>query len=109
MVYCPKCGAKNEDDAKFCVKCGAPLYPEKQEKKREEHVCFGPREKHVEEECFGLPYGGAIAGIIIGAFIILFGLAMALGIEIGRLIAPIAIIIVGLLIIAGAIFRLRRK
>jgi len=109
MVYCTKCGTKNEDDAKFCVNCGASLYPEKTEKKREEHVCFGPSEKHVEEECFGLPYGGAIAGIIIGAFIILIGLAMALGIEIGRFIAAFAVIVVGLLIIAGAAFKLRRK
>ncbi len=25
MVYCQKCGAENEDTAKFCKKCGAPL------------------------------------------------------------------------------------
>ncbi len=24
-MYCPKCGAYNPDDAKFCSKCGAPL------------------------------------------------------------------------------------
>jgi len=26
MVYCQKCGKKNKDDAKFCIKCGNPLY-----------------------------------------------------------------------------------
>jgi len=109
MVYCTKCGTKNEDEAKFCVNCGAPLYPKMAEKKREERVCFGPSERGVEEECFGLPHGGAIAGIVIGAFIILIGLAMALGIELGRFIAAFAVIIVGLLIIAGAAFKLRRK
>jgi len=25
MLYCPDCGAQNEDDADFCIKCGAPL------------------------------------------------------------------------------------
>lgn len=24
-VYCPSCGCKNPADAKFCIKCGAPL------------------------------------------------------------------------------------
>lgn len=27
MVYCPRCGWKNEDDARFCVKCGSSLAP----------------------------------------------------------------------------------
>ena len=25
MVYCHKCGTKNEDDAEFCSKCGSLL------------------------------------------------------------------------------------
>jgi len=25
MVYCPKCGSENVDDAKFCVNCGAEI------------------------------------------------------------------------------------
>ncbi len=25
MVYCSECGRQNEDDARFCAKCGAPL------------------------------------------------------------------------------------
>ena len=24
-MFCPKCGTKNEDDARFCAACGAPL------------------------------------------------------------------------------------
>lgn len=27
MAYCPKCGTKNDDDAAFCKKCGAPQPP----------------------------------------------------------------------------------
>jgi len=25
MVYCPKCGKENKDDAEYCTKCGASL------------------------------------------------------------------------------------
>jgi len=110
MVYCPKCGANNDEGTKFCVKCGAALYPEKPREKREEYACFGPREKRVEEECFGIPYGGAIAGIIFGAIIIIFGLATILGIQnVWQWIWPFIVIVVGLLIIIGAIIGLRRR
>jgi uncharacterized membrane protein YvbJ len=36
MVYCSKCGKKNEDDAKFCAKCGASLTGEDLGKKRDD-------------------------------------------------------------------------
>lgn len=108
MVYCPKCGTKNEEDATFCVKCGAALYPEKREEKREDS-CFGPREKRVEDECFGIPYGGAIVGILVGAFIIILGLAIAFGQDITRWIGPFILVAVGLLIIIGAIIGLSRR
>ena len=26
-MFCPQCGAANNDAAKFCFKCGAPLAP----------------------------------------------------------------------------------
>ena len=26
-MFCPKCGEKNPDGAKFCAKCGAPFAP----------------------------------------------------------------------------------
>jgi len=109
MVYCPKCGTQNEEDAKFCVKCRAELYPEKPREKREEYTCFGPREKRVEEECFGIPHGGAVAGIVVGVFIILLGMAVALGQDVGRWIGPFILVAVGVLIIVGAIIGLRRR
>ena len=110
MVYCPKCGTQNKEDAKFCVKCGAELYPEKRAEKREEDTCFGPREKRVEEECFGIPHGGAIVGIIAGVVIILIGMAIALGVQnVERWIWPFILVVGGLLIIIGAIYGLRRR
>ncbi|MEA2090357.1 MAG: zinc-ribbon domain-containing protein [Thermoproteota archaeon] len=110
MVYCTKCGTQNEDDAEYCVKCGAPLYtPKRVAKEHREYTCFGPRERRVEEECFGLPYGGAIAGLIFGVIIILVGVAIVFEKDIGRLVGSFAIITVGLLIIAGAIYALSRR
>lgn len=103
MVYCPKCGAKNEDDAKFCAICGASLYPERRTVRRH-NECFGQRDRQ-QEECFGLPYGGAIAGIIFGLFIIIIGISVAFeGFNIGRVIGPLILVIIGLLIIAGVVY-----
>jgi hypothetical protein len=103
MVYCTKCGTKNEEDAAVCVKCGAPLvaYPPWRRARR-------PRQRP-EEECFGLPHGGAIVGLIIGVIIILVGLSLLPGIEIGKYIGALLIIILGILILAGALFRYSRR
>jgi cytochrome c biogenesis protein CcdA len=74
-----------------------------------EDTCFGRRERRVEEQCFGLPYGAAIVGIAFGLFIIIIGLAISLELDIGRIIGPSAAIIIGSLIVAGAIYGLTRK
>ena len=99
MVYCSKCGTNNPDDAKVCTQCGVSLYPGVEPIRRQE----GPREK----ECFGLPHGGAIFGIFLGIIIILWGLREFFGwqVEIGTF----AIIVIGILIVAGAIYGLTRR
>lgn len=119
MVYCSKCGAKNKADTKICAKCGESLYPPSvgKEIERRAETCFGPRkrrEKHVEE-CFGLPRGGAIFGILVGAIIIIVGLLYLLGqylgwtIEFWSTLWPLIIIAVGILIFAGAVYGLSRR
>jgi hypothetical protein len=65
---------------------------------------FGRR---VEKECFGLPHGGAIAGIVVGIIIILVGGSLLLGIDIE--FWPLIIIIFGVLIVAGALYGITRK
>jgi uncharacterized membrane protein YvbJ len=103
MVYCTKCGTQNPDDAKICSKCGASLY------------AVGEREyyRHVERECFGIPRGGAIVAVAIGAIIVLWGLITVLKetnvIASNIDIWPIAVIIFGVLIVVGAIYGLRRR
>ena len=98
MVHCTKCGTKNEEDATICVKCGASLVtrPWRYETRRP-----------TEQECFGLPHGGKIAAIVIGIIIILVGISSLPGIEIEWW--PLIIIIFGILIVAGALYRYSRR
>jgi hypothetical protein len=108
MVYCHKCGTKNEDEAEFCSKCGSSLkeddnYSERRHRHRRDDG-FPPR-----GECFGLPHGGLIVGILVGALLILFGLSSIYGFAIWEFIWPIIIVIVGILIISGALYNYSRR
>ena len=100
MVYCTKCGTKNEEDATICVKCQQPLgnYRTRRHERR-----------RAEDECFGLPHGGIIAALIFGLFIILWGLSSLLNINFGNYIWPFIIIIFGTLIVVGALYRYTRR
>jgi hypothetical protein len=64
----------------------------------------------MENECFGLPNGGMIVGVVIGVIIILVGLGLFLQATYGISIDfwPIIIIVFGLLILLGAIYGRRR-
>ncbi|MDH5419600.1 MAG: zinc ribbon domain-containing protein [Candidatus Bathyarchaeota archaeon] len=121
MVYCTECGTKNEEDVEYCIKCGANLWVPR-EKRLERRAKewgeeFGRRAeewgeqfgRRAEKECFGLPHGGAIVGLIIGAIIILLGLSLVLGIEIWNYLWAFIIIVIGLLIVAGAIYSFSRR
>ncbi|HKZ93532.1 MAG TPA: zinc ribbon domain-containing protein [Candidatus Bathyarchaeia archaeon] len=106
MVYCSKCGTKNEDAAAYCVKCGMSLQTGTTESRRYER-------KRAEGECFGLPHGGAIAGIAIGSLILLWGIFTLAEQQRWISQAPelwwLVIIIIGILIIAGGIYRSTRR
>lgn len=109
MAYCTKCGFKNEVDAEFCAKCGASLEVSLERSRRTKEGCFGPHERRREDECFGLPHGGAIAGIIFGLVIIIVGIAIFLGEEVWSYLWPFLIIVFGTLIVAGALYGMRRR
>ena len=100
MTYCTKCGANNADEAEFCAKCGASLKLEEKPSKRY-------RKERREDECFGLPQGGTIAGLVFGIIVILIGVSWFTGWDIN--IWPFIVIIVGILVIVGAIYGLSRK
>ncbi len=107
MKTCSACNYENDDDAEFCARCGAHLAEEKKvryvEKKEED--CYGSE----EDECFGLPYGGAICGLIFGLFIVLGAVGLFFGWSIWDYFWPIILVIIGVLIVAGAIYSMRRR
>lgn len=109
MVYCTKCGLKNEDDAATCVKCGAPLRPSLSRPTYRTDGCFGSRRERREDECFGLPYGGAIVGIIFGLVIIIIGIAIYFRESVWDYLWPFIIITFGSLIVIGTLYRLLRR
>ena len=98
MVYCIKCGNKNEEDAVICVNCKEPLGSYRSARRER---------RRKENECFGLPNGGAIAGIVIGLIIILAGVSSVLKIPID--VWALIIIIFGTLMVAGALYSIGRK
>ncbi len=100
MVYCTKCGTKNEDDAVVCVKCNAPLGS---------HQTVRRERRRKESECFGLPNGGSIAGLVIGLIIILWGVTAVLGVDFGDYLWAFIIIIFGTLMVVGAIYSITRR
>ena len=100
LVYCTNCGTKNDDNNEFCVNCKESLI-NTQTIKRER------RQK--ESECFGLPYGGSIIGLVIGLIIVIWGISSVMGINFGSFLWPIVIIIFGILMIAGALYTMNRR
>jgi len=112
MVYCTKCGTQNEDEADICVKCGTSLRISHTENRNwEDRLERGAEElgeraerfgRSMENECFGLPQGNSIIGIIFGLIIILFGVRDLYDWNID--LGPYIIIIVGVLIAAGALY-----
>ena len=104
MVHCVKCGTENADDAKFCAKCGAQLHVTRES----EHY------RRVEKECFGLPHGGVIVAVVIGAIIILLGFNEVLkqinpSQDFSQWIGPTFLVIIGILIVVGALYGMRRR
>ena len=118
MPYCQKCGTKVGEEMAFCAKCGATLEiktstaearpsghyrSEKSEKgeKREKEEKGEKTEKHEKRE-FGI-LGPLIGGLIL----ILVGFMLYLAVT-GYLrwqvIWPLFIIIVGVVIIVGAVY-----
>ncbi len=107
MVYCHECGTKNDDDAEYCSKCGTSL---KDSDDRDERYRRRRERRHRHRnEFFGLPNGSMIVGLLFGILLILFGVSSFYGIELWRYIWPAIIVIVGILIVAGAISNYARR
>jgi uncharacterized membrane protein YvbJ len=100
MVYCTKCGTKNEEDAVICVNCKEPLMGSQ---------TFRRERRRRENECFGLPHGGSIAGLVLGFIIILWGVTSVLDIPFGNYLWAVIIVIFGTLMVAGALYSMSRR
>ena len=61
----------------------------------------------MEDECFGLPGGGSIIGIIFGLIIVLFGIRELFGWNVD--FGPFITIIIGVLILAGALYQQNKR
>jgi len=121
MVHCPKCWTRNEEDAEYYAKCGAALEGSRSSRALDSVDEWGEEigrraeklgkqmERDFRDECFGLPHGGAIAGIIFGIIILVFGFAWLISIDIWENIWPFMVILVGLLIVAGALYSVTRR
>jgi len=96
----------NDDNAEFCVKCGASLRTGTYESRRWER-------RRAESECFGLPHGGAIVGLAIGIIVLLWGF-FSLARQAGWInwtpdLWYVVIIVVGVLLVAGAAYKMNRS
>jgi len=60
-----------------------------------------------QDDCFGLPNSGAIAGLVFGLLIILWGLSVFFGWELNIMIY--LILVFGALLVAGSLYKLTRK
>lgn len=126
MPYCPKCGAKVSDEMAFCPKCGATLKAEKppvaaapapappiaeKAEKAEKREKGEKTEKREKEEKHEKGEFGILAPLIGGLILIFLGLMSYLQIT-GILRREVAwasfLIIIGVVIIVGALYATRR-
>ncbi len=75
-MFCPKCGAENDDEAAFCAKCGAPLDDTTESQ--------GSYERRVTSPLSGIS-SSAIPGLVFGAIIIFIGITLSMGRDIGQI------------------------
>ncbi|MGD8544520.1 MAG: zinc ribbon domain-containing protein [Candidatus Bathyarchaeota archaeon] len=125
MSYCPKCGTKVREEMAFCPQCGAalkveqppteavsapaPYSAEKTEKheKREKEEKGEKREKEEKAEKHEKREFGVIGPLIGGLILIFVGFLFYLQVTgfLGRQVASaLFLIIVGILIIVGALY-----
>ncbi len=75
-MFCPKCGAENEDEAVFCAKCGIPLDGSTESR--------GNYYERRVTSAFSGTSSSAIPGLVIGAIVIFIGITLSLGRDIGQ-------------------------
>jgi len=108
MVYCTRCGAKNEDSAADCKSCGAPLNlpptsaGARGRSRSEEEMCFGA------EGCFR-PWFGKAAPIVVGVVIVLIGLLAFASSYLKVEMWPLVLIAIGVIVVVGGYLSYSRR
>lgn len=122
MPHCPKCGTEVSEKMTFCPKCGAPLKAEKPAIEaappvRYRHEKAEKAEKHEKEkewekaEKYEKREFGVIGPLIAGLFLIFLGFMSYLkvmGYPVWEIGWALFFVIIGILIIIGAILVARR-
>lgn len=116
MSYCPKCGAKIEEEMAFCPRCGAPLkvaqvqerrVERRIEEKAEKREKKEKREKGEKHEKYEKREFGFIGPLVGGLILIFFGLMFYLqvaGYRVWEFLWASFLIIAGLIIIVAVIY-----
>jgi len=124
MPYCAKCGTETSEEMTFCPKCGAPLkaerppveaaptrYRDEKQEKEEKHEKSEKAEKAEKGEKYEKREFGLIGPLIGGLFLIFLGFVFYLqliGYNLWQNAGAFFLVIVGILIIIGAIMAARR-
>jgi uncharacterized membrane protein YvbJ len=108
LVYCTKCGTKNEDDATVCINCGALIHGASAE---ERHY---RRYRRYEGDYYRYHRrSGAIGALVFGVIIVLVGFVLLLQITYGNpidwnFVWAIIIIVIGVWLLVRALVWHRR-
>ncbi|NIO38495.1 zinc-ribbon domain-containing protein [Candidatus Bathyarchaeota archaeon] len=124
MPYCAKCGTETSEGMTFCPKCGAPLkaerppveaaparYRHEKQEKGEKQEKSEKAEKAEKGEKYEKREFGLIGPLIGGLFLIFLGFVFYLqliGYNLWQNAGAFFLVIVGILIIIGAIMAARR-
>ena len=71
-IFCPECGSKNENEAKFCLKCGARINLEDDNNAHRNGL-------ERENPLYEIFSNGGAPGIAVGAIIVFLGVMFSLG------------------------------
>ena len=112
MSYCPKCGEKISEGMSFCPKCGASLkatQPPTEARttayRRHEKEEKGEKgEKHEKHEKRQYSFIGPLIGGLILIFIGWTSYLKITGFALWRLVGAFFFVVIGLLIIIGAVY-----